>query len=146
MRYTQLTLKKRYQVSALKKAEKGVRHHFQAPFSGNFSYFLLNLMTVLLKNLSTILYLFCYNFAMTLQERKDTADIIAKEADIVYKKIFILMAVSGAIGGFGLSIFDKASVIGLALLLPFLFLSFGIVLAYLKLNKLEILIKDLRNE
>ncbi len=51
-----------------------------------------------------------------------------------------------AIGGFGLSIFDKAFIISLILLLPFLFLSFGIVLAYLKLNKLEILIKDLRNE
>lgn len=83
---------------------------------------------------------------MTLQERKDKADIIAKEADIVYKKLFILMAVSGAVGGFGLSIFDKAFIISLILLLPFLFLSFGIVLAYLKLNKLEILIKDLRNE
>ncbi|MDQ1338992.1 MAG: hypothetical protein QG567_141 [Campylobacterota bacterium] len=83
---------------------------------------------------------------MTLQERKDRADIIAKEADIVYKKLFVLMAVSGAVGGFGLSIFDKAFVISLILLLPFLFLSFGIVLAYLKLNKLEILIKDLRNE
>ena len=83
---------------------------------------------------------------MTLQERKDTSDIIAKEADIVYKKIFILMAVNGAIGGFGLSIFDKASVISLVLFIPFLFLSFGIVLAYLKLNKSEILIKDLRNE
>ena len=83
---------------------------------------------------------------MTLQERKDTADIIVKEADIVYKKLFLLMAVSGAIGGFGLSIFDKAFIISLILLLPFLFLSFGIVLAYLKLNKLEILIKDLRNE
>ncbi|MFA6136907.1 MAG: hypothetical protein WC667_02350 [Sulfurimonas sp.] len=83
---------------------------------------------------------------MTLQERKDTADIIVKEADIVYKKLFVLMAVSGAIGGFGLSIFDKAFIISLILLLPFLFLSFGIVLAYLKLNKLEILIKDLRNE
>ena len=83
---------------------------------------------------------------MTLQERKDKADIIVKEADIVYKKLFVLMAVSGAIGGFGLSIFDKAFIISLILLLPFLFLSFGIVLAYLKLNKLEILIKDLRNE
>ena len=83
---------------------------------------------------------------MNLQERKDKADIISKEADIVYKKIFILMAVTGAIGGFGLSIFDKASAIGLILLLPFLFLSFGIVLAYLKLNKLENLIKDLRDE
>ena len=83
---------------------------------------------------------------MTLQERKDKADIIAKEADIVYKKLFVLMAVSGAVGGFGLSIFDKAFIISLILLLPFIFLSFGIVLAYLKLNKLEILIKDLRNE
>lgn len=83
---------------------------------------------------------------MNLQERKDKADIISKEADVVYKKIFILMAVAGAIGGFGLSIFDKASVIGLILLLPFLFLSFGIVLAYLKLNKLENFIKDLRDE
>jgi hypothetical protein len=83
---------------------------------------------------------------MNLQERKDKADIVSKEADIVYKKIFILMAVTGAIGGFGLSIFDKASTIGLILLLPFLFLSFGIVLAYLKLNKLENLIKDLRDE
>ncbi|MDD5373376.1 MAG: hypothetical protein PHO62_08130 [Sulfurimonas sp.] len=83
---------------------------------------------------------------MTLQERKDTADIIAKEADVVYKKLFVLMAVSGAIGGFGLSIFDKAFIISLILFLPFLFLSFGIVLAYLKLNRLEMMIKDLRNE
>ncbi|WP_457750266.1 hypothetical protein [Sulfurimonas sp.] len=83
---------------------------------------------------------------MTLQERKDKANIISKEADIVYKKIFILMAVNGAIGGFGLSVFEKELWIGLLLLIPFLFLSFGIVLAYLKLNRLEILIKDLRNE
>ena len=83
---------------------------------------------------------------MTLQDRKDKADIIAKEADVVYKKLFVLVAVSGAIGGFGLSIFEKAFIISMILLLPFLFLSFGIVLAYLKLNKLEILIKDLRDE
>ncbi|EQB39076.1 hypothetical protein M947_07905 [Sulfurimonas hongkongensis] len=83
---------------------------------------------------------------MILQERKDKADIIAKEADIVYKKLFTLMAVSGAIGGFGLSIFDRAFIVSLLLFVPFLFLSFGIVLAYLKLNKLELLIKDLRNE
>ncbi|MEK6659694.1 MAG: hypothetical protein AABY36_08455 [Campylobacterota bacterium] len=83
---------------------------------------------------------------MTLQERKNKVDIIAKEADVVYKKLFVLMAISGAIGGFGLSIFDKAFIISLILFLPFLFLSFGIVLAYLKLNRLEMMIKDLRNE
>jgi hypothetical protein len=83
---------------------------------------------------------------MTLQERKDKADIISKEADIVYKKIFILMAIDGAIGGFGLSIFTKTLEIGILLLIPFLFLSFGIILAYLKLNSLESLIRSLRDE
>ncbi len=113
----------------------------------NFNFPFINIMQILSnKSLFFVLFFFWYNLSMTLQERKDTADIIAKEADIVYKKLFVLMAVSGAIGGFGLSIFDRAFIISLILLLPFLFLSFGIVLAYLKLNKLEILIKDLRSE
>ncbi|MCX6050915.1 MAG: hypothetical protein NTZ60_00185 [Campylobacterales bacterium] len=73
---------------------------------------------------------------MQNREFKKSYEAVSEQVNIV----------SGAIGGFGLSIFDKASVVGLILLLPFLFLSFGIVLAYLKLNKLEILIKDLRNE
>lgn len=36
---------------------------------------------------------------MTLQERKDKADIIAKEADVVYKKSFLLLASAGGVGG-----------------------------------------------
>jgi len=83
---------------------------------------------------------------MPLQERKDKADIIAKEAEIVYKKIVVLLAINGAIGGFGLSVFDKSLAIGLMLFLPFAIISFGIVLAYLKLNRLEYHIKGLRNE
>jgi type III secretory pathway component EscR len=83
---------------------------------------------------------------MTLQEQKDKADIIAKEAEIVYKKIVVLLAINGAVGGFGLSVFDRSFVIGLLLFVPFAVISFGIVLAYLKLNRLENLIKGLRNE
>lgn len=83
---------------------------------------------------------------MTLQERKDTADIIAKEAEIVYKKIVVLLAINGVVGGFGLSVFDKSFIIGLMLFVPFAIISFGIVLAYLKLNKLENLIKGLKDE
>ena len=40
---------------------------------------------------------------MTLQERKDQADIIAKEADVVYKKSFLLLAASGGVGGYAVT-------------------------------------------
>jgi len=32
---------------------------------------------------------------MTLQERKDTADIISKQSEVVNKKIFVYLAISG---------------------------------------------------
>jgi len=33
---------------------------------------------------------------MTLQERKDKSDIIAKRGDLVYKKLFLLVALAGS--------------------------------------------------
>ena len=58
------------------------------------------ILTYFIITFTIFYFIFFYNIAMTLQERKDKADIIAKEVDIVYKKLFVLMAVSGAIGGF----------------------------------------------
>ncbi len=34
---------------------------------------------------------------MTLQERKDKADIIAKKSDIIYKKMVVLLASAGGL-------------------------------------------------
>ena len=42
---------------------------------------------------------------MTLQERKDTADIISKKSDIIYKKMVVLLASAGGLGGYGLNQF-----------------------------------------
>ncbi|OHE04180.1 hypothetical protein [Sulfurimonas sp. RIFOXYB12_FULL_35_9] len=39
---------------------------------------------------------------MTLQERKDKADIIAKKSDIIYKKMVVLLASAGGLGSYGL--------------------------------------------
>ena len=38
---------------------------------------------------------------MTLQERKDTADIIGKHGDLVYKKLIVLTAIAGGSWLFG---------------------------------------------
>jgi len=40
---------------------------------------------------------------MTLQERKDTVDIISKKSDIIYKKMVVLLASAGGLGGYGLN-------------------------------------------
>ncbi len=80
---------------------------------------------------------------MTLQERKDTADIIAKKSDIIYKKMVVLLASAGGLGGYGLnqSGFEKY----------FLMSLFGIVVIalmfnYFSINKTKKQIEELENE
>lgn len=46
---------------------------------------------------------------MTLQERKDKADIIAKKSDIIYKKMVVLLATAGGLGKKGVSRHLKTS-------------------------------------
>ena len=79
---------------------------------------------------------------MTLQERKDTADIIAKEADIVYKKSFLLLASSGGIGGYAIT---QEGVFAYILFSMFGFFVLGIVINYQELNKLKNKIKECKN-
>jgi hypothetical protein len=80
---------------------------------------------------------------MTLQERKDKADIIAKKGDIIYKKMVVLLASAGGLGGYGLSQagFEKYFLMGL----------FGIVVIalmfnYFSINKTKKQIEELENE
>ena len=40
---------------------------------------------------------------MTLQERKDTADIISKYGELIYKKLIILSAIAGGSWLFGIN-------------------------------------------
>ncbi|ABB45227.1 hypothetical protein Suden_1953 [Sulfurimonas denitrificans DSM 1251] len=80
---------------------------------------------------------------MTLQERKDKADIIAKKSDIIYKKMVVLLASAGAIGSYGLNQigFEKY-------FLMFLFgiLVVGLMFNYFSINKAKRQIEELENE
>ncbi|MDQ1338990.1 MAG: hypothetical protein QG567_139 [Campylobacterota bacterium] len=79
---------------------------------------------------------------MTLQERKDRADIIAKEAEIVYKKSFLLLASSGGVGGYAVT---QSGILAYMLFGVFGFFVLGIVISYLELNKLKKEIKECKN-
>jgi hypothetical protein len=79
---------------------------------------------------------------MNLQERKDKADIVSKEAEIVYKKSFLLLASAGGVGGYAISQIGLFAYILFGL---FSFLVLGIVINYFELNNLKNEIKECKN-
>lgn len=79
---------------------------------------------------------------MNLQERKDKADIVSKEAEIVYKKSFLLLASAGGVGGYAIS---QAGLFTYILFGLFSFLVLGIVINYFELNNLKNEIKECKN-
>jgi hypothetical protein len=71
---------------------------------------------------------------MTLQERKDKADIIAKLIDSLYKKLIILLAIDGAFGTYSLKYIADSNVVGYVFAVIFIFVSIAIVVTYAKMN------------
>jgi len=76
---------------------------------------------------------------MILQEHKDKADIIAKEADVVYKKSFLLLAAAGGVGGYAIT---QTGPLSYVLFGIFSFFVLGIVINYFELNTLKKEIKE----
>ena len=79
---------------------------------------------------------------MTLEDRKDKADIIAKEADVVYKKSFLLLASAGGVGGYAIA---QSGLFSYILFGIFSFFVLGIVINYFELNNLKKEIKECKN-
>ena len=77
---------------------------------------------------------------MTLQERKDTADIIAKRGDLVYKKLFLLLAVAGSSWIFGIK---ESGLLSYFSLIVFLLSAIGVVVNLFRLGDATKKIKDL---
>jgi len=71
---------------------------------------------------------------MTLQERKDTADIIAKLIDSLYKKLIVLLAIDGAFGIYALKYIADSNIVGYVFAVIFIFVSIAIVITYAKMN------------
>ncbi len=81
---------------------------------------------------------------MTLQEKKDKADIISKEADIVHKKILPLLATAAGAGSYAIVFSrDGLLLLGILLFLVFIFVAIGVAINYRELSSLKNKIKDL---
>ncbi|NWF66103.1 MAG: hypothetical protein HXX81_01410 [Campylobacterales bacterium] len=78
---------------------------------------------------------------MNLNEKKDLADILSKKADLIYKKIVILLAIAGGCWIYWIKFIDSKDVyfkfLGYSLFIIFLILCVGIGINYLKLNRIE---------
>ena len=71
---------------------------------------------------------------MTLQERKDTADVISKLIDSLYKKLIILLAIDGAFGTYALKYIAESNKVGYMFSAIFILVSVAIVITYAKMN------------
>ena len=80
---------------------------------------------------------------MTLQERKDKADVVAKRGDLIYKKLILLVAIAGGSWIYGIGKDDIASYFAL---LAFFLSSVGIVFNLIRLGETIVNIKEIENE
>ncbi len=84
---------------------------------------------------------------MTLQERKDKADIISREADIVYKKMIPLLATAAGAGSYAIVFLrDGFYILGFLMLIVFVVMALGIVINYQELSSLKNKIKELSHD
>ena len=69
---------------------------------------------------------------------KDRADILGKKADILYKKVVILLASAGGSGAYAVRFSQDGSfILSVVLGLFFIFSATGIGILYMKLDSLE---------
>jgi len=86
------------------------------------------------------LYYFCYNHKM---ERKEKIDKLSKIADIVNKKLIVLLAIDGGVGAYAIKFIEQVNIFGYMLGIIFITVSMGIAYNYNELNKLKREIEEL---
>ncbi len=80
---------------------------------------------------------------MILQERKDKADIIAKQSEVVNKKLFVYLAIAGGSWIYGTK---ESGLIGLFAFALFMIVSIGVFVNLMKLGKIENELEELKND
>ncbi len=80
---------------------------------------------------------------MNIEIKKTVIEIISKQADIVYKKIFIFSAVAGGTWIYGIK---TGGYLGLIIWIVFLFSVLGVVVNLSKQGKLYRELEEMKNE
>ena len=65
---------------------------------------------------------------------KDKIESLSKLIDALYKKLVILLAMSGGFGAYAIKFIQNANWVGYFFLILFLFVSIAVFVTYLKLN------------
>ena len=78
---------------------------------------------------------------MNLQERKDKADIVSKQSEIINKKVFVYLAIAGGSWVYGVK---GTTLIGIFAFVLFMIVSMGVFINLKKLSKLENELEDLK--
>ena len=73
-------------------------------------------------------------------------DKLSKYADLIYKKMLVLLAVCAGSGSYGVKFFlMNSTVYGISLFFIFIFVAYGVFINYIKLRKVEMLIEEVLN-
>jgi len=75
--------------------------------------------------------------------KKFKSDIIAKKADIIYKKLVVLLATVGGSGSYAIS---EKGISQYFLFVIFTIFVVGVIVNYLELNKLKHELEEIENE
>jgi len=78
-------------------------------------------------------------------EIKDKIDLLVKRAELIYKKMFIFLAISGGSWIYGLKDAEE-TILRIAVLFIFTLSALGIILNLLKFGKIQNELKDLTND
>jgi hypothetical protein len=74
---------------------------------------------------------------------KDRIDKLSKVADIVNKKLIVLLAIAGGVGAYAVKFIEENNLFGYALGMIFIVVSIGIAYNYNELNRLKHTIEEL---
>ena len=74
---------------------------------------------------------------------KDKIDLIGKKADIIYKKLIVLLATVGGSGSYALS---QNGILKILLFAVFTIFIIGVAINYFELNRLKQKLEEIENE
>ncbi len=70
-----------------------------------------------------------------MDSKKDKIDMLSKIVDSLYKKLVILVAISGGFGAYGVKFLQESNWVGYIFVLLFGFVAIAIFLTYIRLNE-----------
>ena len=77
---------------------------------------------------------------------KDKIELVSKTVDALYKKLVVLVVISGGFGAYAIKFVQESHWVGYIFICAFIFVSIGVFITYVKLNKKKKKIERMSHE